>query len=60
MAVMVLGIRKLPEIATSERDIFFGVLLVMTLGLLMVLLGMLTPVLIWHQKARNGVQDRSA
>lgn len=50
VAVMVLGLRKLPEVATSERDIFFGVVMVMTLGLLMIVVGMLVEVLFWQKK----------
>jgi hypothetical protein len=60
VAIMVLGLRKLPEIATSERDVFFGVLQVMTLGLLMVLLGMVLQVYLWHQKHQSEGPDDAA
>lgn len=60
IAIMVMGLRRLPEIATSERDIFFGVLLVMTLGLLMVLFGLVLQVYFWHEKGRNARPDDKA
>jgi hypothetical protein len=60
VVVMILGLKKLPEIAASERDMFFGILLVMTLSTLMVLMGMINQLLHRQEKAERAGSDKAA
>ena len=41
--VLVAGMLKLSRMGLSEREVFFGVLLVLTVSLLMVLIGLVLP-----------------
>lgn len=43
IAVLVLGFQKLCRLPLTETELFFGVVLVMTLGLMMTLIGLVLP-----------------
>jgi len=53
VAVLGMGIYKLTKLPLSETELFFGILLVLTVTLLMVLMGLILP--LTYRKANDSI-----
>lgn len=55
IAVFCMGMYKLTKLPLSETEFFFGLLLVLTVSLLMVLMGLILP--LTYRKANDSLVD---